>query len=29
MSDTGRTLAVFRCTQMILYTKQKVASELL
>jgi 1,4-dihydroxy-2-naphthoyl-CoA hydrolase len=27
--ESGRTLAVFRCTQMILYTKQKVASELL
>jgi 1,4-dihydroxy-2-naphthoyl-CoA hydrolase len=26
--ETGRTLAVFRCTQMILYTKQKTASEL-
>jgi len=26
--ESGRTLAVFRCTQMILYTKQKVASEL-
>src|SRR5258707_9037959 len=26
--ESGRTLAVFRCTQMILYTKQKTASEL-
>ena len=26
--ESGRTLAVFRCTQMILYTKQKSASEL-
>jgi uncharacterized protein (TIGR00369 family) len=26
--ESGRTLAVFRCTQMILYTKQKNASEL-
>jgi uncharacterized protein (TIGR00369 family) len=26
--ESGRTLAVFRCTQMILYTKQKAASEL-
>jgi 1,4-dihydroxy-2-naphthoyl-CoA hydrolase len=23
--ESGRTLAVFRCTQMILYTKQKVS----
>jgi 1,4-dihydroxy-2-naphthoyl-CoA hydrolase len=27
-NQSGRTLAVFRCTQMILYTKQKTASEL-
>jgi 1,4-dihydroxy-2-naphthoyl-CoA hydrolase len=26
--ESGRTLAVFRCTQMILYSKQKIASEL-
>jgi 1,4-dihydroxy-2-naphthoyl-CoA hydrolase len=26
--ESGRTIAVFRCTQMILYTKQKTASEL-
>jgi 1,4-dihydroxy-2-naphthoyl-CoA hydrolase len=26
--ESGRTLAVFRCTQMILYNKQKTASEL-
>jgi len=26
--ESGRTLAVFRCTQMILYSKQKTASEL-
>jgi 1,4-dihydroxy-2-naphthoyl-CoA hydrolase len=26
--ESGRTLAVFRCTQMILYAKQKTASEL-
>ena len=26
--ESGRTLAVFRCTQMILYAKQKAASEL-
>jgi 1,4-dihydroxy-2-naphthoyl-CoA hydrolase len=26
--ESGRTLAVFRCTQMILYTKQKTSSEL-
>jgi uncharacterized protein (TIGR00369 family) len=26
--ESGRTLAVFRCTQMILYTKKKVRSEL-
>jgi len=26
--ESGRTLAVFRCTQMILYTRQKAASEL-
>lgn len=26
--ESGRTLAVFRCTQMILYTQRKVASEL-
>ena len=26
--ESGRTMAVFRCTQMILYTKQKTASEL-
>jgi 1,4-dihydroxy-2-naphthoyl-CoA hydrolase len=26
--ESGRTLAVFRCTQMILYTKQKTAAEL-
>ena len=26
--ESGRTLAVFRCTQMILYTKKKVGSEL-
>lgn len=25
--ESGRTLAVFRCTQMILYTKKKTASE--
>jgi 1,4-dihydroxy-2-naphthoyl-CoA hydrolase len=25
--ESGRTLAVFRCTQMILYTKQKAAPE--
>jgi 1,4-dihydroxy-2-naphthoyl-CoA hydrolase len=25
--ESGRTLAVFRCTQMILYTKQRVAPE--
>jgi 1,4-dihydroxy-2-naphthoyl-CoA hydrolase len=26
--ESGRTLAVFRCTQMILYTKKKAGSEL-
>jgi 1,4-dihydroxy-2-naphthoyl-CoA hydrolase len=26
--ESGRTLAVFRCTQMILYAKQKTSSEL-
>jgi uncharacterized protein (TIGR00369 family) len=26
--ESGRTLAVFRCTQLIIYTKQKAASEL-
>jgi uncharacterized protein (TIGR00369 family) len=26
--ESGRTLALFRCTQMIIYTKQKTASEL-
>jgi 1,4-dihydroxy-2-naphthoyl-CoA hydrolase len=26
--ESGRTLAVFRCTQMILYTQKKVGSEL-
>jgi uncharacterized protein (TIGR00369 family) len=27
--ESGRTLAVFRCTQLIIYTKQKASSELL